>query len=119
MAFKWVQDEREFVRRAAFANFAAYGFKHKKDTNEIFESFFDPIKEYAHDGRNFVKKANNWALRSIGKRNIDLREKAIEVAEELLTRDSSSAQWIAKDALKELQSPEVKMQDYPRHIYRP
>ncbi len=119
MGFKWAKNKEEFIRRSGFVIFAAYGFSHKKEKNATFESFFEPILEYADDERNFVKKANNWALRSIGKRNVYLRAKSIEIAEKLLTFDSKAAHWIAKDALRELQSPNVKMQDYPREIYRP
>jgi len=119
MGYKWVKSKREFIRRAGFVNFACYGFSHKKDANDVFLPFFEPIKKYADDNRNFVKKANNWALRSIGKRNVDLRDKAIAVAKELLVTSHPSAHWIARDALRELQSPNVKMQDYPRYIYRP
>jgi len=61
----------------------------------------------------------NWALRTIGKRNVDLRDKAIEVSIQLLDMDSKSATWIAKDALRELQQFGVKMQDHPRWMYRP
>lgn len=119
IAFEWVKSKEEFIRRSGFVIFAAYGFSHKNEGNATFESFFKPILKYADDERNFVKKAINWTLRSIGKRNIDLRAKSIDVAEKLLKMDSKSAHWIAKDALKELQSPKVKMQDYPRKIYRP
>jgi len=75
------------------------------------------IIEAATDNRNFVKKAVNWALRSIGKRNPDLRNEAILVAEELILSDSKSAQWIAKDALKELQQDSCRISNYPRSIY--
>lgn len=119
MAKKWIKSEKEFIRRSAFVLFACYGSSRKKEGNEIFESFFPYIIKYAEDERNFVRKANNWALRNIGKRNIDLKEKAIAVAEELLQMDSGSAQWIAKDALRELRSEKVSMRDYPRSIYRP
>lgn len=119
MAKKWLRNEAEFIRRSGFVLLACYGFSRKREENTIFESFFIFIKKYASDERNFVKKAINWALRSIGKRNVDLRAKAILVADELLQSPSKSAQWIAKDALRELQSPKVKMQDYPRHLYRP
>lgn len=119
MAKKWVKSKQEFIRRSGFVLLACYGFSRKQEGNEIFESFFGYIQKYADDDRNFVKKANNWALRSIGKRNVDLKDKAIAVAKELLQMDSSAAHWIAKDALRELQSDNVKIQDYPRAIYRP
>ena len=119
MAKKWVKRKEEFVRRSGFVLLACYGFSRKQEGNDLFESFFAYIQKYANDDRIFVKKANNWALRSIGKRNVDLKDKVIAVAEDLLQMESPSAQWIAKDALKELRSPKVKMQDYPRAIYRP
>jgi 3-methyladenine DNA glycosylase AlkD len=119
MAKQWVKSKKEFIRRSGFVLLACYGFSRKNEGNEIFESFFEYILKYANDDRNFVKKANNWALRSIGKRNSDLKQKAIEVASELLKMESLSARWIAKDELRELQSDKVKIQDYPRDIYRP
>lgn len=72
----------------------------------------------AIDKRLYVKKAVNWVLRNIGKRNVDLHKKAIEVAQEILTYESKSAKWISKNALTELQSSNVKCLDYPRAIYR-
>lgn len=64
------------------------------------------------------KKAVNWALRNIGKRNVDLNKRAIEVAYELLEFESKSAKWIARNALAELQKENVRMSDYPRSKYR-
>ena len=119
MAFDWVKREAEFVRRSGFVLMAAYGFARKKEGNEVFESFLEPIETYATDERNFVKKANNWALRSIGKRNVDLQKLALRTAEKIATIDSASARWIAKDAIRELSSEKVNILDYPRHIYRP
>ncbi|MFK7950588.1 MAG: DNA alkylation repair protein [Saprospiraceae bacterium] len=116
---EWTQREEEFQKRSGFVIMAAYGFARKKDSNEVFESFFPIIKREINDDRIYVKKAVNWALRSIGKRNVDLKNKAIETAYEILKTSSKSAQWIAKDALKELQSDKVNIQDYPRKIYRP
>ncbi len=114
----WTTREAEFEKRAGFTIMAAYGFANKKTTNEVFQSFFPIIIREATDERVYVKKAVNWALRSIGKRNNDLKQKAIEFAKEIMLINSKSAIWIAKDALKELQSDTVKIQDYPRSIYR-
>jgi len=66
------------------------------------------IIEASDDNRNFVKKAVNWALRQIGKRNLALNKKAIDVAHEIDNLDSKSAKWIAKDALRELESEKVQ-----------
>jgi 3-methyladenine DNA glycosylase AlkD len=55
-----------------------------------------------------VKKALNWALRQIGKRNRKLNRAAVKAAQELHGLNSSSARWIASDALRELESPAVQ-----------
>ena len=110
----WTERKREFEKRAGFATMAAYCMADKKSANELFEQFFPIIKREATDERLYVKKAVNWALRNIGKRNIDLNEKAIDVANEILTFDSKSAKWIAKNALKELQKDGVRLSNYPR-----
>lgn len=76
----------------------------KKADDSKFEKFFPIIKREANDDRNYVKKAVNWALRQMGKRNINLNSKAIDVAKEIQGMDSKSAKWIASDALRELTS---------------
>ena len=115
---EWTEREPEFEKRAGFAIMAAYCMADKKSENELFEQFFPIIKRAANDERLYVKKAVNWALRNIGKRNIDLNEKAIDVANEILLFESKSAKWIAKDALKELQKDDVRMSNYPREKYK-
>lgn len=115
----WSERVPEFEKRACFATIAAYCMADKKASNEVFEQFFPLIKKAATDERLYVKKAVNWALRSIGKRNIDLNKRAIEEARKLLSIQARSAQWIAKDALRELQHQKVNILDYPRNIYRP
>jgi len=101
-AVEWAARDEEFVRRCSFATMAALAFKRHDLPDEAYEPFFALIKEYATDERNFVKKAINWALRQIGKRNEALLVLAIDVARELEATDSRSARWIAKDALREL-----------------
>ena len=115
---EWSKRKPEFEKRASFAIMAAYCMADKKSENELFEQFFPIIKRESHDDRLYVKKAVNWALRNIGKRNIDLNKKAIEVAKEIVKLEYPSAKWIAKNALNELQKPNKRMSDYPRHIYR-
>ena len=115
---EWSSRESEFEKRASFATMAAYCMADKKSGNKLFESFFELIIREAKDERLYVKKAVNWALRSIGKRNVDLNKKAIRVANEILSFESKSAKWIAKDALNELQKDTVRMSDYPRIEYR-
>jgi len=115
---EWSKREPEFEKRAAFATLSSYCMADKKSDNNLFEQFFEVIKREANDERLYVKKAVNWSLRNIGKRNIDLNKKAIEVANEILSFGSKSSTWIAKDAIRQLQTESVSILDYPRHIYR-
>lgn len=107
-AVQWCQQEREFVRRAGFVMMAELAVHDKKAPDEAFLQFFPLIKHCAGDERNFVKKAVNWALRQIGKRNSHLRTLALECAHEIQAMDSKTARWVARDALKELQAKEFK-----------
>lgn len=116
---EWSTRKKEFEKRAAFATMAAYCMAAKKADNEVFESFFPLIKNAAKDERIYVKKAVNWALRNIGKRNIDLHQTAKKVATEIAKIDHKAAKWIAKDALKEFGKEKINILDYPRAIYRP
>src|SRR4030043_881226 len=101
-AMQWPKRKEEFVRRAGFSMMACLAWHDKKAKDEDFLKFFPVIKKYSFDKRNFVKKAVNWALRQIGKRNNNLKKHAIKAAEEILKIDSMSARWIAGDALREL-----------------
>ncbi|MEQ1543943.1 DNA alkylation repair protein [Methyloglobulus sp.] len=118
-AFEWSENEHEFIKRAGFVIMAAYGFADKTSGNEVFEQFLPVIEREANDDRIYVKKAINWALRNVGKRNIDLNKKAILTAKRILVTDSKPAKWIATNAIAELEKPDVHILDYPRHIYSP
>jgi 3-methyladenine DNA glycosylase AlkD len=100
-AHVWAKDEREFVRRAGFSMMAVLAVHDKKTTDEKFLEFFPLIKQYSVDERNFVKKAVNWALRQIGKRNSNLLKHAKLLAEEIREIPSISSRWVAGDALRE------------------
>lgn len=114
----WAEYDQEFKKRAAFATLAAYCMANKKSDNAHFVQFFPLIEKHADDDRLYVKKAVNWALRSIGKRNKDLKKEALDFSSTLLMSNSITTQWIAKDAIKELENPSVRLSDYPRTIYR-
>lgn len=106
--FEWSKREEEFVKRAGFVLIATLSVHDKRAKDKKFEQFFPIIKKHSIDERNFVKKAVNWALRQIGKRNISLNKKSIKVAREIQRIDSKSARWIASDALRELKSEKVQ-----------
>jgi len=114
----WTKREAEFEKRAGFAIMAAYCMADKKSGNELFEGLLPILIREANDNRLYVKKAVNWALRSIGKRNIDLNKSAIATAHEILKLDSKASQWIAKDAIRKLEADKVNILDYPRAKYR-
>ena len=105
---EWSSREEEFVKRAGFVLMARLAVSDKKADDKQFERFLPLIKREATDNRNFVKKAVNWALRQIGKRNLTLNGKAIETAKEIQKMDSRSAKWIASDAIRELTSERVQ-----------
>lgn len=106
--YEWSERDEEFVKRAAFTLTATLAVHDKKAGDKKFEKLLHVIIRESNDERNFVKKAINWALRQIGKRNLNLNKKAIQVAEKISTLDFKSAKWIAKDALKELKSEKVQ-----------
>jgi len=104
----WSGRDEEFVKRTAFALAACLAWHDKKAEDERFIKLFPVIRRGATDERNFVKKAVNWALRNIGKRNCNLNRAAVKGAKEIRRVDSRSARWIASDALRELESEAVQ-----------
>ncbi|MBM3944982.1 MAG: DNA alkylation repair protein [SAR202 cluster bacterium] len=107
-AAEWAHRPEEYVKRGGFALMAGLAVHDKKAPDEKFLAFLPHIEREAGDARNFVKKAVNWALRSIGKRNRTLNAAAIESAERILKQDSPAARWVASDTLRELRSENVR-----------
>jgi len=107
-AVEWSQRKREFVMRAGFVMMAVLAVHDKSTADGKFLKFLPIIKRESTDNRNFVKKAVNWSLRQIGKRNINLNRAAIETAKEIQRLDNKAAKWIAADALRELASKAVQ-----------
>lgn len=103
-AIEWAKREEEFVKRAGFSMMACLAVHDKQAPDAHFLRLLAIIKREATDERNFVKKAVNWALRQIGKRNLRLRQAAISTARQIRRLDSKAARWIAADALRELTS---------------
>ena len=104
----WSEREEEFVKRTAFSLIACLAWHDKKASDEKFIELLPVIIRAATDERNFVKKAVNWALRNIGKRNLNLNEAAITTAREIKRLDSKAARWIAADAIRELESDAIQ-----------
>ena len=116
---EWSAAPDEWVKRAAFATAAALAVQDKKAVDEPFLEMLELCRREAGDDRNYVKKAVNWALRNIGKRDLRLHAAAIAAAEAILAdaeeraaadkKDPAarSGRWIARDALRELRSDKV------------
>ena len=105
---EWASREEEFVKRASFALLACVAWHDRRATDEELIAFLPLVAQAASDERNFVKKAVNWALRTIGKRDRALNRAAIQAAREIQRLDSRAARWIAADALRELESAKVQ-----------
>ena len=107
-ALEWSARKEEFVRRAGFVLMAELAVHDKRAPDDAFRRFFPAIERGSTDPRNFVKKAVNWALRQIGKRNRRLNAEAVAVARRIEGVDSTAARWVASDALRELRSAKVR-----------
>jgi 3-methyladenine DNA glycosylase AlkD len=107
-AIDWSERGEEFVKRAEFVLMAALAVHDKEAGDGEFLKFLPMIKREARDERNFVKKAVNWALRQIGKRNLHLNQMASKTAKEIQGIDSKAAKWIASGAIRELTSEAVQ-----------
>lgn len=105
--FAWSERPEEFVKRAGFALIACFANGHKNTPDQFYLDFLPLITQHVHDDRNFVKKAVNWALRGIGKRNLFLNQAARDAAQEIIQLPSKTARWIAADALRDIGRPEI------------
>jgi 3-methyladenine DNA glycosylase AlkD len=102
LAVTWSQRKAEFVKRAGFTMMATLAVHDKAAPDAVFLDYLSRVEAAAHDERNGVKKAVNWALRQIGKRSDRLQAPAIRTAQRIRQQETKSARWIASDALREL-----------------
>lgn len=100
-------DEREFVRRTAFAMIAWAAVHLKKSPDDAILKWLPLIEKHACDPRNFVKKAVNWGLRQTGKRSQYCHGPALEVARRLAASKDKAERWVGTGAVKELTSEKV------------
>lgn len=103
--FIWCDSDEEFVKRTAFSMIAVLAV-HEKESD--FEMYFDILKEGSKDNRNFVKKSVNWAIRQIGKIDLENNRKALNLAYEILEMDNKASKWVARGAIRELESEKVQ-----------
>ncbi|HOY32028.1 MAG TPA: DNA alkylation repair protein [Bacteroidales bacterium] len=106
-AVEWSGRPEEFQKRAGFVMMACLAVHAKKTADARFLDFLPLIVRESTDKRNFVRKAVNWALRQIGKRNMRLHPQALAVAEQLMTSEDATARWIGKDAYRELTNEKI------------
>lgn len=107
-AVEWTVSRQEYVKRAGFVLMATLAVHDKETPDKDFINFFPLLLRESYDERNFVKKAINWALRQIGKRNQNLNKEAIVAAKDIAELPYPSAKWIASNALSELNNPDIK-----------
>ena len=120
-AVQWARRDDPWVRRAAFALIAGLAVHDKAAADRAFADLLPLIEQAATDDRNFVRKAVNWALRNIGKRNESLNEAALACARRILAAANTraggprggdagarSARWVATDAIRELDAARLR-----------
>jgi 3-methyladenine DNA glycosylase AlkD len=106
----WVQSDKLYVKRAAFASIAVIAVHMKKLSDDDFKQYYQMILDNCTDERKHIAKAVNWALRQIGKRNARLCDESIEIADLIIKQNpqNKTALWIAKDAIRELEKKTLK-----------
>ena len=106
--FVWCESDKEFVKRTAFSLIAVIAVHEKNAEAKDFDKYFPLIKKASFDSRNFVKKSVNWALRQIGKRDLECNKKALNVAYEISEIDDKTCKWVSSNAIRELESEKVQ-----------
>lgn len=107
-ALEWSGREEEFQKRAGFATMAALAVHGKGMSERDLQLLLEAVVRESHDDRNFVRKAVNWALRQVGKRDLVSNAMAIAAAERILAKGDRTSRWVAYDALRELRSEAVR-----------
>jgi 3-methyladenine DNA glycosylase AlkD len=96
-AREWCKREAEYEKRAGFVLMAELAVHDKNAKDQVFLDFLPLIIDGASDKRNFVKKAVNWALRQIGKRNIRLNKAAVASALKIQKTDAGAEEPASSD----------------------
>nr|WP_242513679.1 DNA alkylation repair protein [Galbibacter mesophilus] len=102
LVLRYIDREQEFVKRTAFVLIASLATKDKVSENEIFQNYIFLVATKCDDNRNFVKKAAQWALKNIGKRNTELAEDCIKTCQKLILSNSKTQQWIGRKTISDL-----------------
>jgi 3-methyladenine DNA glycosylase AlkD len=104
----WSQRPEEFVKRTSYSLLACLAWHNKTAPDQQFTQLFPVIALGATDERKSIQKAVSWALRAIGKRNPQLNQQAIQLAQEIRQTNTKPTRWIANDVARELQSQPVQ-----------
>jgi len=107
-AREWSRRKETFVKRAGFVIMATLAVHDKEASDSDFKGLFPLLVAGAGDERNFVRKAVNWAVRQIGKRNRRLNQTCVALSRRIYRLGNPAARWIASDAIRELESPAVR-----------
>ncbi|MFR6312288.1 DNA alkylation repair protein [Anaerofustis stercorihominis] len=102
LIYKWSSSEKLYYKRAAFTLIASYVIHNKKADDEAQNKMLQIIEENSDDDREHVKKAVLWALKEIGKKDMEWKDKSAKVSNKLILSGIKSKVWIGNNALKEL-----------------
>jgi 3-methyladenine DNA glycosylase AlkD len=106
--YYFAKQKEEFVKRTAFSLIAGLVSYRKEAKDDVFVEYLDLCYRNTEDPRIYVRKAVNWAIRQIGKRDILLNKKAIEISEKIRLKEDRTSNWIAGDALRELKNEKIQ-----------
>lgn len=105
---EFAADERTFVRRTAFSMIAWAAVHLKTVPDETILAWLPLVARHAGDGRNFVRKAVNWALRQVGKRNARCHAPALALACRLAQSTDRVERACGRNVVRELESAKVR-----------
>lgn len=99
---EWAVQDDLYVRRAAFATLSYLSLKKCRKSDAELLPFLSLIEHHAYDDRDHVRKAVNWALRSLGKRNSIMKNHAIVMSNQLQTSPNKNVRWVGSHRMKEV-----------------
>ena len=98
----WARDDREFVRRAAFALLWSLALHDRSAADAQFVEALTLVERYAADERPLVGKSMSMSLRAVGRRNALLQRRVRTTAARLAESGSTPARRVGRTALREM-----------------